>query len=93
LAGSGERGAAARPAGEGLLAQRGEFGLQAAGFFLQLQDAADAGQVEAVGGQGADLGEPVDVAAAVAAGAARAALRRRRTPDAERAVTPVAGGR
>ena len=42
---------------------------------MQLQDTADAGQVEAVGGQRADLCEPVDVPAAVTAGGPRAAAR------------------
>jgi hypothetical protein len=37
------------------VAQPGQLGLQLPGFLLQLQDAADAGQVQAVGGQRADL--------------------------------------
>ena len=52
------RGCAGRPGG-GLLAgefpQPGQLGLQLAGFLLQLQDPADAGQVQPVGGQRADL--------------------------------------
>jgi hypothetical protein len=57
------------------LPEPGYLGVQLAGFLLQLQDAADAGQVQAVGGQRADLGEPVDVPAGVPAGTASAAGR------------------
>src|SRR5579859_4402289 len=66
------------PRGEllaGELPEPGQLGLQLAGFLLQLQDLADAGQVQPVGGQRADLGEPVDVPPGVAAGAACAARR------------------
>jgi len=59
-------------AGTGQFPQPGQLGLQLPGFLLQLQDPADAGQVQAVGGQYADLLEPVDVPAGVPAGAARA---------------------
>ena len=43
------------PVSVGPLAQQGQLGLQTAGLFLQLQDAPDAGQVQPVGGQRADL--------------------------------------
>src|SRR5579863_9256212 len=59
----------------GELPEPGQLGLELAGFLLQLQDLADAGQVQPVGGQRADLGEPVDVPPGVPAGAARAARR------------------
>jgi hypothetical protein len=52
-----------------------QFVLQAPGLLEQHKDAADAGDVEPVGGQRADLLEPVDVVPAVAAGAAGAAGR------------------
>jgi hypothetical protein len=55
--------------------QAGQLSLQLAGLLLQLQDPADAGEVQAVGGQRADLLQPADVPAGVAAGAARAAAR------------------
>jgi threonine dehydrogenase-like Zn-dependent dehydrogenase len=59
----------------GQFPQPGHLGLQLTGFLLQSQDPADAGQVQAVGGQRAGLRQPVDVPAGVAAGAARAARR------------------
>ena len=58
-------------AGTGQFPQPGQLGLQLPGFLLQLQDPADAGQVQPVGGQRADLGQLLDVPA----GAARAARR------------------
>jgi hypothetical protein len=60
-------------AGTGQFPEPGHLGLQLAG--LLLQDPADAGQVQPVGGQRADFLEPADVPAGVAAGAARAARR------------------
>jgi len=41
--------------------------VQLPGFLLHPQDPADAREVEAVGGQGADLGQPVDVVPGVTA--------------------------
>jgi MerR family transcriptional regulator/heat shock protein HspR len=55
--------------------QPGQLGLQPAGFLLQFQDPADAGEIQPVGAQRADLVEPVDVPAGIPAGAARAAGR------------------
>ena len=43
-------------AGPGEFPEPGQLGLQLAGFLLHLQDPADAGQVQPVGGQRADLG-------------------------------------
>ena len=61
--------------GAGQFTEPGHLGLELAGFLLQGQDPADAGQVQPVGGQRADLGEPVDVPAGVTASAARASVR------------------
>jgi len=62
-------------AGAGQFPQPGQLGLQLPGLLLQLQDPADAGQVQAVGGQCAYLLELVDVPAGVPAGATRATRR------------------
>jgi purine catabolism regulator len=51
----------------GLLAEAVDLGLELAGLFLQLEDEAHSGQVEAACGQRDDLPEPFDVAGAVAA--------------------------
>ena len=47
-------------AGTGQFPQPGQLGLQLPGLLLQLQDPADAGQVQAVGGHRADLLESAD---------------------------------
>jgi hypothetical protein len=59
----------------GLVAALVDFGLEPAGFLEQLQDPPDAGEVEPVAGQGADLVQPGDVALAVAASSPRACSR------------------
>jgi len=51
----------------------GDLGVELAGFFLQGQNAADAGEVESIAGEGGDLQQAGDVVLAVAAGAAGAA--------------------
>jgi len=56
-----------RPGSPGEPPEPGQLGLQLAGFLLQGQDPADAGQVQPVGGQRADLGQLLDVPAGVPA--------------------------
>jgi len=63
------------PGGHRSVLSAGQLGLQLAGLLCNCRTPADAGQVQPVGGQCADLLEPADVPAGVPAGAARAARR------------------
>ena len=77
----------------GPLAQRGQLSLQPTGLFLQLQDAPDAGQVQPVGGQRADLLQPADVPAGVPAGPARRCAPGRSGPPAHRSAASAGAAR
>src|SRR5436190_11733931 len=52
-----------------------EFGGEPVGLVAQGQDLADSGEVEALGEEGGDVGDPVDVLSAVPASAAAGAKR------------------